>query len=101
MRPISIRTEHVPIDFDPSQRSSPTGFSIALQKAVGKGELRLATADPHEQPILDYRYLSEPFDAERLRGAVRLCGGDFGVAGVRAGERCGVSTPTDDQLAGR
>ena len=72
MRPITIRTEHVPVDFDPSQRSSPTGFSIALQKAVGSGELRLASADPHEQPILDYRYLSEPFDAERLRGAVRL-----------------------------
>ena len=72
MRPITIRTEHVPVDFNPSQRSSPTGFSIALQKAVGSGELRLASADPHEQPILDYRYLSEPFDAERLRGAVRL-----------------------------
>ena len=72
MRPITIRTEHVPVDFNPSQRSSPTGFSIALQKAVGSGELRLASADPHEQPILDYRYLSEPFDAERLRSAVRL-----------------------------
>ncbi len=72
MRPITIRTEHVPVDFDPSQRASPTGFSIALQKAVGKGEIRLATADPHDQPMLDYRYLSEPFDTERLRGAVRL-----------------------------
>ena len=73
MRPIQIRTEHVPVDFDPSQRSTPTGFSIALQKAVGKGELRLATADPHDQPILDYRYLSEPLDAQRMRSAVRLC----------------------------
>ena len=73
MRPISIRTEHVPVDFDPSIAKTPTGFSIALQKAVGKGELRLATADPYDQPILDYRYLSEPLDIERMRGAVRLC----------------------------
>ena len=73
MRPISIRTEHVPVDFDPLIAKAPTGFSIALQKAVGKGELRLATTDPHDQPILDYRYLSEPFDMERMRGAVRLC----------------------------
>ena len=73
MRPITIRTEHVPIDFDPSQRAAPTGFSIALQKAEGSGELRLATSDPSDQPILDYRYLSEPFDVERMRGAVRLC----------------------------
>ena len=98
MRPISIRTEHVPIDFDPTIRASPTGFSIALQKAVGKGELRLATANPHDQPILDYRYLSEPFDAERLRGAVRLAAHlselpEYAPAKMRR------ITPTDDQLA--
>ena len=97
MRPISIRTEHVPIDFDPSLAKVPTGFSIALQKAVGKGELRLATADPHVQPILDYRYLSEPFDMERLRGAVRLCAEltempEYAPAKMRRVE------PTDDVL---
>ena len=73
MRPIQIRTEHVPAGFDPSLRDTPTGFSIALQKAVGSGEIRLASTDPHAQPILDYRYLSEPLDAQRLRSAVRLC----------------------------
>ncbi len=73
MRPIQIRTEHVPADFDIESAEVPTGFSIALQKAVGSGELTLNGADPRAQPRLDYRYLSEPFDMERMRGAVRLC----------------------------
>ena len=46
MRPISIRTEHVPVDFDPSIAKTPTGFSIALQKAVGKGR----TPSSYRQP---------------------------------------------------
>lgn len=98
MRPITIRTEHVPIDFDPSQRAAPTGFSIALQKAVGKGELRLATADPHNQPILDYRYLSEPFDTERLRGAVRLAA-EISEMPEYAPAKMRRLDPTDDVLA--
>ncbi len=73
MRPIQIRTEHVPAGFDPDKGTVPTGFSIALQKAVGSGEIKLASAEPHDQPILDYRYLSEPLDMERMRSAVRLC----------------------------
>ena len=66
---------------------TPTGFSIALQKAVSVGELRLNSSDPHEQPHVNYRYLTEPFDRERLRGAVRLCvelaaSGAFADAGL-------------------
>ena len=98
MRPIQIRTEHVPVDFDPSQRSTPTGFSIALQKAVGKGELRLASVDPHDQPILDYRYLSEPLDAERLRGAVRLCA-EISEMPEYAPAKMRRLDPTDDVLS--
>ena len=45
----------------------------ALQKAVTAGTLRLASADPNQQPILNYDYLSDPWDRERMRGAVRLC----------------------------
>ena len=73
MRPLQIRTEHVPTDFSPTQGSTPTGFSIAMQKALSVGELRLASASPADQPVLDYRYLRDPFDRERMRGAVRLC----------------------------
>jgi len=40
---------------------------------VSSGELKLTSTDPNVQPYLDYNYLSEPFDRERLREAVRLC----------------------------
>ena len=73
VRPLQLRTEHVPVDFKYSDGSTPTGFSVALQKAVSKGEIHLKSADPGQQPILDYHYLSHPYDLERMREAVRLC----------------------------
>ena len=47
-------------------------FAVILEKALSAGEIRLASADPHVQPALDYRLLSHPFDVERMRHAVRL-----------------------------
>ena len=73
VRPLQIRTEHVPVGFQYTDGSVPTGFSIALQKAVSKGEIRLQSDDPTEHPILDYHYLSAPYDLERMRESVRLC----------------------------
>ncbi|MBI2965031.1 MAG: mycofactocin system GMC family oxidoreductase MftG [Chloroflexi bacterium] len=49
------------------------GMIAAIYLARGAGSLRLATRDPHQQPILDYNYLEEPADRARLREAVRLC----------------------------
>ena len=51
IRPLQIRTEHVPLDFEYTHGAVPTGFSIALQKAVSKGEIRLQSIDPNTQPI--------------------------------------------------
>ena len=48
-------------------------INCGLYLAVGKGELRLASADPHVQPSMDYRYLQDTWDRERLREAVRKC----------------------------
>ena len=45
---------------------------IALLLPVSSGELTLASTDPHLQPVLDYNYLDQPFDRERLREGVRL-----------------------------
>ncbi len=49
-----------------------TGIGVALENASTAGRLRLASADPHVQPALDYRYLSDAWDRARLREAVRL-----------------------------
>lgn len=73
LRPIQIRTEHIPVDFPVESGGTPTGFSIAIQRALSSGQIRLTSSDPTVQPSLDYRYLQDPYDRERLRGAVRLC----------------------------
>ena len=36
------------------------------------GELRLTANDPSVQPYLDYNYLMESLDRERMRKAIRL-----------------------------
>ena len=56
-------------------RMEPIGIRITggIQLAAGAGELRLTSTDPRVQPFLDYRYLEEEFDRQRLREMVRLC----------------------------
>ena len=98
MRPIQIRTEHVPPNFDISYGHTPTGFSIAMQKALSQGEIRLVSADPHDQPNLDYQYLADPFDRERMRGAVRLCAEITDMSEYNPAQMSRLS-PTDEILA--
>ena len=62
-RPASVKIEGDDFHF---------GFSAALQNASTSGRLRLASADPHAQPELNYDYLSDPTDRQRMRDAVRL-----------------------------
>ncbi len=48
-------------------------MSVAIYLALGAGELRLQSADPDVQPSLDYRFLEDSFDRQRMRDGVRLC----------------------------
>ncbi len=73
MSPILMTSEHRPSNVQLDEEGTYTGFSVALQKALTAGRLRLASANPDEQPVLDYNYLSDPWDRERMRSAVRLC----------------------------
>ena len=52
----------------------PGGVRIQciLELADGKGEVRLSANDPHVQPSLNYHYLEEQRDVERLREAVKI-----------------------------
>ena len=61
-----------PIGGDPLQAEG-IRLTCILELAVGAGELRLTSTDPMVQPSLDYRYLEDPWDRQRLREAVRLC----------------------------
>ena len=47
-------------------------MSVLLNLAKGSGQVTLTSSDPHEQPLLEYRFLEEQTDVERLRDGVRL-----------------------------
>ena len=55
-------------------RMEPLGvrMTVGLYLALGSGELRLTSSDPSVQPLLDYNYLQEPFDRQRMREGVQL-----------------------------
>ena len=50
------------------------GISLvpALYLAVGAGHVALTSKDPHVQPHLDYNFLQEAFDRERMREGVHI-----------------------------
>ncbi len=58
-------------------RMAPVGIRMiaGVYLAEGAGELKLASADPNQQPVLEYRFLENEFDRQRLREAVRICVG--------------------------
>ena len=70
--PILMTSEHRPVQVPINDDDNYLGISCSLQLALGAGELRLTSADPHVQPFLDYHYLTDPFDRERMRKAIRL-----------------------------
>ena len=86
-----------PLGGDP-QEGEGVRFSCILELADGKGEVTLASADPHDQPNLYYGFLEEESDRERLREAVRLC---FRLLEHPAFKDivAGPLTPTEDDLA--
>jgi choline dehydrogenase len=47
-------------------------MSVILNLAAGSGQVTLTSSDPHDQPLLEYRFLEEEVDVERLRDGVRL-----------------------------
>ncbi len=74
------------------------GMIAVVYLAAGAGEILLSSPDPHVQPFLDYNYLAEESDRERLRAAVRICldAADQEAFSAIIEERV---APTDDDLA--
>jgi len=70
--PILMTSEHRPAQVEINDEDNYLGISCSLQLALGAGELRLQSTDPHVQPFLNYNYYTEPFDLERMRKAIRL-----------------------------
>jgi choline dehydrogenase len=80
------------------QQEIDVRIGCRLELPDSAGVLSLESADPEIQPRLDYRFLSEPWDRQRLREAVRTVVRLFehpafeGIVGERI-------SPTDDTLA--
>ena len=68
----SFATEQMRRGGDPR---TPIGMAMwaLLNLSKSRGELRLTSTDPGVQPFLDYRFLEDPVDRQRLREAVHLC----------------------------
>ncbi len=67
MRGVSIRRL-----MDQAHAHADLAILCGLQQERSRGELRVISNDPHIAPTLQYNYLSEPEDLERMRQAVRL-----------------------------
>jgi choline dehydrogenase len=70
--PILMTSEHRPVQVSINDDANYVGLSCSLQLALSAGELLLTSPDPYAQPFLNYRYLTAPFDRERMRKAIRL-----------------------------
>jgi choline dehydrogenase len=57
---------------DTARRRDDLFVGVALQAEDSRGRLSLTSADPHVQPRLEYRYLTEASDRRRMREVVRL-----------------------------
>ena len=60
--------------FYTTERPVIRGFDVQahLYSAVGAGEIKLQSTDPHVQPVLDYNYLADEFDRRQLREGIRM-----------------------------
>ena len=96
--PFLMTSEHRPAQVQIDDDRNYIGFSSSLQLAMGSGELRLTSTDPHVQPYLDYNYFTEPLDLERMRKAIRLCV-SFGEHEAFKDIILERVNPTDDDLA--
>ena len=99
LSPMLMTSEHRPAHVEIDEDLNYIGLSASLQLALGKGELKLQSTDPHVQPLLNYNYYQdeEGEDLRRMREAIRL--------GVRMAESSSFSDllldrimPSDEEL---
>lgn len=74
------------------------GLGVALMKNNSRGEIALTSGDPYGKPRIQYHYLEDPFDLQRLRYGARLMVSLLESEPFRklGAERL---SPTDEELA--
>jgi choline dehydrogenase len=88
------------------RRDGAPAFAVAgvVEYQYGRGELKLASADPHEAPIIENRFCEDERDLARLVGCMKDVLA-FARTGPIADLSCGFAFPrggevTDEELAG-
>ena len=74
------------------------GISVLLMHAASAGHLRLASTDPHEQPVIDLGFLNEPEDLARMRSSIGLVR-ELGATRPFDGLRRALAAPEPADLA--
>lgn len=54
-----------------AMRANDLSLIVAVQQADSRGNITLVSSDPHVYPRIDYNYLSEQRDLDRMREALR------------------------------
>ena len=70
---------------------------LCLYFAQAVGELALVSADPHDQPFLDFNYFADPSDRKRMRDGLRICA-EIGAREEFSGLIDHRTAPDDSQL---
>lgn len=54
-----------------ARHANDLSLIVAVQQADSRGSITLTSADPHDQPRIDYNYFREQRDLDRMREALR------------------------------
>ena len=60
--------EGLPLDI----KGNCVAIFSSVQNALSAGQLRLRSSNPDDPPVMDFRYMSDPWDLQRAREGVRL-----------------------------
>ena len=55
-----------------SGKNNGFGITCALYLAKGSGSIKLNSVNPHDQPNLNYNFMTEEFDRKRMREGTRM-----------------------------
>ena len=69
---LSLDPAHVPEGLPLDIEGKCITIYSSVQNALSAGELRLRSSNPDDPPIMDFKYMNDPWDLQRAREGVRL-----------------------------
>ena len=69
---LSLDPAHVPAGLPLDIEGKCITIYSSIQNALSAGELRLRSSNPDDPPVMEFRYMADPWDLQRAREGVRL-----------------------------